>query len=172
MKKKKLLVIIVFLLGLSSIALAQNEVAWKFSIKDKGNGEIHLVSDATIKRGWHLYDTNIPDGGPYPTSLTIDEIVGATPIGGFHAEGKEAVVTYDKVFEMNIGTFDNSAKFVQAFKVTDKKAFKLTGDVRAQACDDKSCTPPLPVDFAFTSTNLPATVAEMSTEKGSVAAEP
>ncbi len=172
MKKKKLLFILVFLLGLSTIALAQNEVTWKFSIEDKGNGEIQLVADATIKRGWHLYDTNIPDGGPYPTSLTIDEIVGATPTEAFHAAGKEAVVSYDKVFEMNIGTFDNSAKFVQAFKITDKKAFKLTGDVRAQACDDKSCTPPLPVDFTFSSSNLPTTVAQVTTESSSVVSAP
>ena len=172
MKKTILPSLIIFLLSLSSLTFAQNEVSWKFSLQDLGNGEIQLVADATLKRGWHLYDTKIPDGGPYPTSISIDEIVGASPIGDFHAIGKEVVVAYDQVFEMNIGTFDNSAQFVQVFKITDKKSFKLVGDVRAQACDDKSCTPPLPIDFAFTSANLPATVTETAIEGASTELTP
>ena len=147
-----------FLLFLLSQAFAQDVINWKFSLQDKGNGEIELVADATIQQGWHMYDSKIPDNGPYPTSLSFDEIKGAEPIGNFHAEGKQAVVKYDEVFGMDIGTFDNSARFVQRLKVTNKENFSITGDVRAQACDDKSCTPPLPNEFSFKSTDLPKTV--------------
>ncbi|NLU29624.1 MAG: thiol:disulfide interchange protein [Bacteroidales bacterium] len=147
-----------FFLFVLSQAFPQHVISWKFSLQDKGNGEIELIADATIQQGWHMYDSKIPDNGPYPTSLNFDEIKGAEAVGDFNATGKQATVKYDPVFQMNIGTFDNSARFIQRIKVTDKGSFLIPGDVRAQACDDKSCTPPLPNEFSFTSADLPKTV--------------
>ena len=45
----------------------------------------------------------------------------------------------------------------------------LDGDLRAQACNEQTCTPPLPVDFAFTSSDLPETVASSADNKTRVA---
>ncbi len=148
-----------FFLLISSLTSAQqNVLQWKFSLQDKGKGEINLVATVKIQDGWHLYDTKIPEGGPTATSLSIDKINGAETVGDFHAEGSVADVKYDPVFEMNIGTFEGTVTFVQRLKITDKSAFALEGDVRAQACNESTCTPPLPIDFAFTAANLPTTV--------------
>lgn len=147
-----------FLLFILSQTYPQQVISWKFSLQDKGNSEIELVADATIQQGWHIYDSKIPDKGPYPTSLNFDEIKGAETVGDFNATGKQATMNYDPVFQMNIGTFDTSARFIQRIKVTDKNNFLITGDVRAQACDDESCTPPLPNEFSFTLADLPKTV--------------
>ena len=161
MHKKRSTALFGLLFLCTSLVLSQDEVVWDFSLKDKGNGEIELVADAKIKQGWHLYDTTIPDGGPTPTQISFDQITGAEPMGEFHAESK-AEVKYDGIFQMMIGTFRESARFVQRLKVTDKADFILQGDVRAQACDDRSCTPPLPHDFSFTSAQLPATMTAPS----------
>lgn len=147
-----------FLLFMLSQAFSQNVISWKFSLQDKGNGEIDLVADATIQQGWYMYDAELPENGPNPTSISFDELKGAEAIGKFQSAGKEPKVKFDPIFEMNIGTFENNATFVQRLKVTNKSAFSVAGDVRAQACNDQNCTPPLPVDFSFTSQNLPATV--------------
>lgn len=142
----------------------EDPVSWKFSLEDKGNGEIELVASAKIDAGWHLYDVKIPDGGPTPTSLSIDAITGAVKVGEFKAVDSKLHSGFDEIFEMEIGYFDNAAKFVQRFKVTDKNTFSLKGDVRAQACNDETCTPPLPIDFSFSAKDLPAslTVAKSS----------
>lgn len=167
MQVKRVLSLLSLLLIFTLSSFSQNEVVWKFSIKDAGNGEIDLIANATIKAGWHLYDTDIPEGGPTATTLSIDKVVGAKPVGKFKASGKKATVKFDPIFEMNIGTFDNSATFAQRFKVTDKAKFALQGDVRAQACDEGSCTPPVPIDFSFSSKDLPntLTVAQNTTEE-------
>lgn len=149
-----------FLFLFTSLILAQDEVKWNFYLEDKGNGEIDLVAEAKIKKGWYLYDTDIPDGGPTPTQLSIDKITGAEPSGKFHADGKHATVKYDAIFGMEIGKFQDNARFAQRLRVTDKDNFSIQGDVRAQACDDSSCTPPLPHDFSFTSAQLPVTFTE------------
>ncbi len=157
--KKRSIIAFLFIVSFIFQGFAQaNPIKWKFSLVDKGNSEIELVANVTIDQGWHMYDTNIPDGGPYPTSLSIDKVEGAVAVGEFGAKDSELISGYDAVFEMNIGYFDNEAKFVQRFKVTDKAKFVLEGDIRAQACNDSECTPPLPNDFAFKSSDLPATV--------------
>lgn len=165
MNYKKFFTSLLFIFAILQ-SYSQDVIEWRYSIQDKGNGEIELVADATIEDGWHMYDSKIPDGGPFPTAISFDEIKGAELIGEFHSVGKEAVVKYDAIFSMNIGTFDKSAKFVQRIKVTDKASFKIAGDVRAQACDDASCTPPLPTDFEFGASSLPASLTVVSSANG------
>lgn len=154
---------LLFLLSFFIVGLyAQNPVSWKITLADKGNGEIELVANASIEAGWHLYDTEIDDGGPFPTSISIDEVKGATPVGKFHAVNSKLHRQFDQVFEMQVGYYDNSATFVQRFKVTDKSKFVLNGDIRAQACNDQECTPPIPIDFSFKASDLPTTVSVVS----------
>ncbi|MCW1735420.1 protein-disulfide reductase DsbD family protein [Anaerorudis cellulosivorans] len=162
---KRITTAFVSLLVFLSYATAQNPVSWAFSLEDNGNGEISLIAKATIEAGWHLYDTEIPEGGPTPTTLTIDKLKGAEPVGKFHAEGKKPKVAFDPIFEMNIGTFDGTVRFVQRFRITNKAEFVLEGDVRAQACNEQTCTPPLPIDFAFTANDLPKTIAPLAENK-------
>lgn len=150
---------------------ADGPVSWKITLSDKGNGEIELVANASVEAGWHLYDTQIPDGGPFPTSISIDEIKGATPIGKFQAVNSKLHKEFDQVFEMQIGYYETAATFVQRFKVTDKAKFSLKGDIRAQACNDRECTPPIPINFDFATANLPAGFAT-ATDATDVAAEP
>lgn len=161
--KKGILVLLFILSFFSGKLFADGPVSWKITLEDKGNGEIELVANASIAGGWHLYDTQIPDGGPFPTSISIDEIKGATPVGTFRAVNSKLHKNFDKVFEMEIGYFEKTATFVQKFKITDKSKFVLKGDIRAQACNDRECTPPIPIDFSFTSGNLPASVTTSAT---------
>ena len=158
MKKRSILSFLFIITFLVQGFSQSDPTTWKYSLVDKGDGEIELVANATIENGWYLYDTEIPDGGPYPTSLSIDKLVGAVAVGDFKAVDSKLISGFDAVFQMNIGSYVGNAKFVQRFKVTDKDKFVLEGDVRAQSCNDSECTPPLPVDFAFKAADLPSTV--------------
>jgi thiol:disulfide interchange protein DsbD len=95
--------------------------------------------------------------------IEFDEIKGAVPVGEFKSIDKKAKVKFDEIFMMEIGSFTNSVTFAQKLKVTDKSSFSVIGNVRAQACNDQTCTPPLPVDFSFTGSNLPATLVITAT---------
>lgn len=149
-----LLLSILFTIGVN----AQDVVSWSFKLVDKGNSEVELTAVAKINAGWHLYDIVIPDGGPNPTALTIDQIKGATKVGGFKVIDSKLHKGFDDIFQMEIGYYENQATFVQRFKVTDKASFSLKGDIRAQACNDSECTPPLPNDFSFSAKDLPTTL--------------
>src|SRR5690554_498346 len=148
----------VLLLLVSFSLHAQNPISWDFKLSDAGNGEVNILATATVEQGWYMYDTNIPEGGPNPTMIEFDEIRGAVAVGDFKSVDKEAKVKFDEIFQMEIASFTNSVTFAQRLKVTDKSAFSVIGNVRAQACNDQTCTPPLPVDFSFSGSNLPASL--------------
>lgn len=172
---KRLLIALSLFLFSSLGAFAQFDVDplnWKFSLEDKGNGEIDLVAAVTIDQGWYVYDINIPDDGPNPTTLSITQIEGAEKVGGVQVKDGKLQSGYDEIFAMEIGYYKNRVKFVQRIKVTDKAKFLLVGDIRAQACNEENCLPPLAVDFSFSSTNLPAGFVVPSKEVSKVVETP
>ena len=160
--KNRSIVAFLFIVSFIFQGFAQDPTDWKFSLEDKGDGEVELVANVAIEQGWYIYGTKIPEGGPYPTSLSIDKVQGAVAIGNFEPRDSKLNSGYDAIFEMTIGSYEGTAKFVQRFEVTDKAKFVLEGDIRSQACNGSECTPPLPVDFAFKSSDLPATVVATS----------
>ena len=147
------------LLLVISQTFAQNVIKWDFSLEDNGKGEINILAKATVEQGWYMYDTNIPPGGPNPTVIEFYQITGTEVVGDFKAVDKKATVKFDEIFQMEIGSFKNTVTFVQRLKVTDKSKFKVLGNVRAQACDEQTCTPPLPFNFSFVTTDLPQIVS-------------
>ena len=145
-----------FLFLFTAFISAQDIITWNFSLDDAGNGEINIVAKATVQQGWYMYDTKIPEGGPNPTIIEFDKTTGAEIVGAFQPTDKKATVKQDEIFEMEIGTFTGTTTFVQRLKITDKARFTIEGNVRAQACNEQTCTPPLPVDFSFGTSDLPA----------------
>ena len=43
--------------------------------------EKEIVFTATAEKGWHLYDQDLPEGGPVSTSFTFETLKGAELIG-------------------------------------------------------------------------------------------
>ncbi|MDR1716250.1 MAG: thioredoxin family protein [Prevotella sp.] len=142
---------------------AQNPATWTVKLIDKGNGEVELTATFKIDPTWHLYDIHIPEGGPMPTSLAIDNLKGATKAGEFKAVNSKLKKSYDEIFQMEIGYYETQATFVQRLKVTDKAAFLLEGDLRSQVCSevDGQCIP-IKIDLSFKSKDLPATLVPAS----------
>ena len=99
MKKKNILTFL-FILSFIFQGFAQSDPAkWKFSLEDKGDGEIELVANVAIEQGWYIYGTDIPEGGPYPTSLSIDRVEGAVAVGGLSQKIQKLNSGYDAILE-------------------------------------------------------------------------
>lgn len=156
--RKKVFSFILLISLIYSASVLASPLTWNFKLEDKGNGEVELVGNVRIDKGWHLYDVSIPEDGPNPTTIEIDGIKGATPVGKLKVVNSKLIKEFDKQFEMNLGYYANQATFIQRFKITDKAKFSLEGAIRAQACNDEQCTPPNPYEFSFTAKNLPASV--------------
>lgn len=123
-------------------------VKWKIKLDDSESVEKTLTFTATIDNGWHLYDMNLPEGGPISTSFAFETIKGAKLIGNPVAS-KEATTVFDEQFNMNLRWFAKNVSFTQKIEVTDPKGLKLEGYVEYMACNDENCLPPEKEEFSF-----------------------
>ena len=113
---------------------------------------------AVAEKGWHLYDMNLPAGGPVSTSITYETMKGAELVGKVVSSVAPTSV-YDELFAMNLRWYSGTVTFTQKIKVTDAKAFKLAGELEFMACNDETCLPPERVEFSFNRKNITMTDA-------------
>ena len=159
---KKVLFLIIALVSFSNI-FAQEPATWTVKLVDKGNGNAELTATFKIEPTWHIFDLKVPDGGPMPTTIAIDNLKGAVKIGELKAVNSKLKKKYDDIFQMEYGYYETQATFVQQIKVTDKAAFVLEGDIRGQVCSeiDGQCIP-IKIDLNFRSKDLPASLVAAS----------
>lgn len=144
-------------------------VKWEIKLDDKnGAAEKEITFTATADKGWHLYDMNLPEGGPISTSFTFETLTGAETIGQPTASATPTTV-FDEQFQMDLRWYAGSVTFTQKIKVTDAAKFKAEGAVEFMACNDETCLPPDQVDFAFDKSHVSLTQAPASTGNEPVA---
>jgi len=122
-------------------------VKWAFESK-QDKLEATLVFTAVIDEGWHLYDTQLPDGGPVKTSIhfadsTLFEFVGDL--------SKDPLPTefFDKTFNLNLGYFSKKAVLTQKIRLKSSAKVEIKGFVEFMSCNDETCTPPTEAEFSF-----------------------
>ena len=133
-------------------------VKWKIKLEDSGKPEKEIVFTAVADKGWHLYDMNLPAGGPVSTSITYETMKGAELVGKVVSSVAPTSV-YDELFAMNLRWYSGTVTFTQKIKVTDAKAFKLAGELEFMACNDETCLPPERVELSFNRKNITMTDA-------------
>ena len=132
---------------LAAHAQIQDPVKFKTELKTLSDTEGEIIFTGTIDRGWHVYSTDLGDGGPISATFNVDKMTGAELVGKLKPVGKE-VSTFDKLFEMKVRYFENTAQFVQKIKFT-AGTYDMDGYLEYGACDDESCLPPTQVPFHF-----------------------
>ncbi|MDR3308563.1 MAG: thiol:disulfide interchange protein, partial [Tannerella sp.] len=128
-------------------------VKWTVDFVDSQSFDKEIIFKATIEKGWHLYDMNLPEGGPVSTSITFDLLKGAELVG-VPTTTSTPVKQFDKQFEMELRWFTTSVSFVQKIHVTDVKKFVVDGELEYMACNDETCIPPKQVAFSFDKKNI------------------
>ena len=171
--KKSIFSILLLLFAVVVQAQIQEPVKFKSELKTLQAGEAEVVFTGTIDKGWHVYSTDLGDGGPISATFNVESISGAELVGKLKPVGKE-VAAFDKLFEMKVRYFENTAQFVQKLKLTGGE-YKVEGFLEYGACNDENCLPPTQVPFKFsgkaegTAVNGPA--ADKAADAGDVELE-
>ena len=176
--KKILFSLIVSFLAFAAYAQIQEPVKFKTELKNVSATEVEIVFTASIEQGWHVYSTDLDDGGPISATFNVEKISGAEVVGAqldgkLRPVGKE-VASFDKLFEMDVRYFEHTAQFVQKLKLTGGD-YQVTGYLEYGACNDENCLPPTQVEFSFSgkAEGTSASVqAETPAEKADTAAAP
>lgn len=166
MVKKSIITFFLLLTVLVLQAQILEPVTFKTELKQVSDDRIEVVFTGSIDPGWHVYSTELGDGGPISATFNVDKITGAEPVGKLKPVGKE-ISAYDKMFEMQVRYFEQTAQFVQELKLTGG-AWQVKGYLEYGACNDENCLPPTQVSFSFegkTKVVAPEASAVLSEEK-------
>ena len=145
--KKLLFPFVLLLFAVAVQAQIQDPVKFNSELKILAADEAEVVFTAAIDKGWHVYSTDLGDGGPISATFNVEKISGAEEVGKLKPVGKE-ISTFDKLFEMKVRYFENTAQFVQKLKLTGG-AYQIEGYLEYGACNDENCLPPTQVPFKF-----------------------
>lgn len=149
--------LIVSFLTFAAYAQIQEPVKFKTELKNVSATELEIVFTASIEHGWHVYSTDLGDGGPISATFNTDKLTGARLDGKLRPVGKE-VASFDKLFEMDVRYFEHTAQFVQKLKLTGG-TYQVKGYLEYGACNDENCLPPTQVEFSFSGKAEGASVA-------------
>ena len=138
------------LLNLPIIAQIQEPIKFNTEWKQNTDTEAEIIFNAKIDNGWHVYSTELGEGGPISATFNIDKIEGAEIIGKLTPIGNE-IDEMDPIFGMRVRYFKDKATFIQKVKITDKN-YLIKGYLEYGACNDENCLPPTSVDFNFNGT--------------------
>ena len=126
MKRVTLLLSFLLFVGIQLFAQIIEPVKWSFESKQDGL-EATLIFNANIEEGWHLYDTELPEGGPIRTSINFADSTLFEFVGGLV---KEPLPTefFDKTFNMKLGYFSKQAVLTQKIKLKDTEKVDIASD--------------------------------------------
>lgn len=173
MKLFSLFLSLLLLTGVQLFAQILEPVKWTFESKQVGQ-ETTLVFKATIEEGWHLYDIDLPEGGPIKTSIHFTDSTLFDFIGELSKEPLPTEV-FDKTFNMKLGYFSKQAVLTQKIKLKTEGETEIKGFVEFMSCNDETCTPPTEVEFTFSlnssqdskAETTPAVTADTNQKSGS-----
>ncbi len=130
------------------------QVSFDVAYKRVSPTEIDIVFSGTIDPGWHVYSTDVEDGGPTKATFNIDAAKGVKLKGGLQP-GPGVKSKMDPVFQMQVSYFEGSCTFTQRVELTEKD-YSLEGYLQYGACDDRNCLPPTNVECTVQGSDGPA----------------
>lgn len=148
--KRTLLCHILIIIACAGSWAQGSQVSFTHSEKKLSATETELVFSATIADGWHIFSTDVPPGGPTPTTLNIEQIEGAKTVGTLVGKGNQKE-EYSDDFGMTLRFYEHAATFHQRFKLIGN-SYHIKGYLRYAACNDQMCMPPRSVEFEIKGT--------------------
>ena len=149
MVMKRFFCILGFIMTCFAPTFAQMMDPVHFTVQQKqvSDDEFEVIFSGTTDAGWHVYGSDVADGGPTRAELTMESGKGVSPKGKLQMRGK-VIRTMDELFGMQVSYMEGKVIFAQKFSITEPK-YSVSGYLTYGACNDQNCMPPTHVDFAF-----------------------
>ncbi|PIF04988.1 MAG: disulfide bond formation protein DsbD [Draconibacterium sp.] len=145
---KNLIILFTFLTSAFLVkAQMVNPTKWSFDFNQNGR-DVELIFKASIDEGWHLYDTDLAEGGPISTTITYTD----SSLFDFVGKLKKNPMPekhFDESFQMEVGYFSGKAVLTQNIRLHSDNPVTISGNVLFMSCNDENCTPPEESDFSF-----------------------
>ncbi len=128
-------ILLYLFLGCATLLQAQiyEPVQWSLQTTVLTDSTAEITITADIESGWHLYATELPEGGPRPTTFMFQ---GASELSTITAN-QVPHVTYDPNFEMDLAYYESQVIFTQTILLKEPASI----EVSYMVCNDENCMP-------------------------------
>ena len=145
------------MLSLTLFAQMHNPVSISVSQNKLSDSEFEIVFSGKADAGWHVYSTDIADGGPTAATIEFEEQTGVEPVGKLTPKG-HVHTAFDEMFGMEVSYMEGEVTFVQKMRIT-AATYSVKGYLTYGACNDENCLPPTTVDFSYAGEGKPVVKA-------------
>lgn len=141
-------IVLIFCLFLPYLVFAQvkKPVKWTFAVKKTHPTEYEFEATALVDKGWHIYSTTTPKGGPIPTEFSFNTSSIVALDGGIKEVGKMEKIK-EPLFGVDVYQYSEKVSFVQKVKLKAAVKTNLSGSVEFMVCSNKECLPPVKQAF-------------------------
>lgn len=148
-------IMFVVAMGWTLSAQVVSPVKWSYEKKKISDKEIELIFNASIDAGWHLYGTDLPDGGPVSTTFTFLPDTLNYKISGPLSSATKPTRQFDKIFNLELSYYAIAAQFSRKITLLSDRPFTVKGAIEYQSCNDETCTmDEVEFTFAVNETNV------------------
>lgn len=159
-----LFLVAVLLFPTSIYAQWEDPVHFKVTQKKLSATDLLLIFEGSAEQGWHVYSSDMKDGGPTVATFHLDKTKGVEVSGKLVPKGavKEK---FDEMFSMKVRYMEGTIVFHQHLKITARD-YEAAGYLEYGACNDENCLPPTEVPFSVKGSDGPdaSITAESSSE--------
>jgi DsbC/DsbD-like thiol-disulfide interchange protein len=118
---------------------AHPPVRWEYRSVTTSDEEADIIITAHLDPGWHIYSQFIGEGGPLPTSFSLDPTDAFICSGKIRETGKP-VRFYDDTYDLEVTWYEQEVSFSQKI-ILKKKVFTVGGKITYMTCNDFTCVP-------------------------------
>lgn len=145
---------------LNASAQLKNHAAWRFSVEKLNDKQLQVVLSASLDSGWHIYSSEMADGGPQKTIVNIEKGNNYVVEDRTTETGK-LIEKYDSNFNIKLRFYPEKASFKKLIDLKDTSAFTLKGSVSYMLCTDEQCLPPTEKSFSIDVTSIAKLPSEL-----------
>ncbi|HEX8576582.1 MAG TPA: cytochrome c biogenesis protein CcdA [Flavobacterium sp.] len=132
---KKIVLIIVLILGFITNAQILKPVKWTSRTEKISDTEFTLVFEGSIENKWHVYSQFTPDGGPLPLELNFKNKENNYELIGKTAESKTRRA-FNPIFGVDEIFFENKIILKQKVKILNPAITKIAVHISYQVCKE------------------------------------
>jgi thiol:disulfide interchange protein len=144
---KYLFSILLAVFSLSANSQVIDPIKWSFH-STQNEHIVDLVFTATMDQGWHLYDTELPEGGPVSTAFVYEDSTLFEFVGGL-LKTPPPTQKFDEIFSMNLRYYSDTVVFKQQIRIKEGISGPVKGYVSFMGCNEETCLPPNEIQFSF-----------------------
>ncbi len=148
---KKILLSLLFIFSFVAVNAQdeENPIVLEPKVNPLGDGKYELIITANIDPDWCMYSQDLPEGGPYPTTISFAKSKHYELVGKAQEDSTHKKVVEDQIFNLELTKYYDTVLFKQIVKVKDASVKVIEADIDYMSCNTQTCLPPMQQTIEF-----------------------